>query len=406
VIPTGNGSPHADACLPAEAWAAALASLPGMFPGRLARLLTRWSAAEAWERVAAGSWFEAFTEPGPDDEPTLLGDADVDPPAGRPRSPGWLRRSASVWQGEARSLDVADCWFRYRQAGVGVAVCGSPAMPTALADDMEPPAVVFTLGDPGAVRGPMVAIVGTRSATRYGLDVAAELGAQLAEAGVVVVSGLAQGIDASAHRGVLGANGAPPVAVVGSGVDVIYPRANAALWRAVGERGLVLSESPLGARPERWRFPARNRMIAALADAVVVVESHPTGGSLLTVNEAQRRAVPVLAVPGPIRSSASAGANRLLADGATPVCDVGDVLVCLDLSPASRRAAVDRRAEPPSEAWQVLDAMAWQPASTEMLALRAGLPLPELATTLSQLQADGWIAVRDGWYERISAAGT
>src|SRR5262249_38747100 len=154
-----------------------------------------------------------------------------------------------------------------------------------------------------------------------GIDVAFELGRDLAAAGVAVVSGLAVGIDASAHAGALHAATSPPIAVVGSGLDVIYPRRNAVLWREVERRGLVLSQAPLGALPEKWRFPARNRLIAALADAVVVVESGTTGGSLHTVTEAVRRDRVVYAVPGPVRSDASAGTNRLLADGAVPACD-------------------------------------------------------------------------------------
>src|SRR5439155_3892513 len=129
------------------------------------------------------------------------------------------------------------------------------------------------------------------------------------------------GIDGAAHRGALDAGadgGAPPIGVVGSGLDVIYPKAHAGLWDAVARAGVLLSEAPLGAAPEPWRFPARNRIIAALGSVVVVVESREQGGSLHTVSEASRRNVPVMAVPGPVRSAASTGTNVLPAAGQWP----------------------------------------------------------------------------------------
>jgi DNA processing protein len=151
---------------------------------------------------------------------------------------------------------------------------------------------------------------------------------------VLVVSGLALGIDGAAHRGALSEPGASPVAVVGSGLDVIYPRGNADLWRQIADQGTILSEAPLGGGPEPWRFPARNRIIAALADVIVVVESKATGGSMITVDEGIRRGRPVLAVPGSLRNPAAAGTNLLISEGCAPVCAIDDVLVALDLATA------------------------------------------------------------------------
>jgi DNA processing protein len=245
-----------------------------------------------------------------------------------------------------------------------------------------------------------VAVVGTRRCTRYGREVAAELGEGLAAAGVAVVSGLALGIDAAAHVGAL-RGGAPPIAVVGCGLDVVYPRANRGLWQQVAATGVVLGEWPLGVAPVAWRFPARNRLIAALADVVVVVESHDRGGSLSTVAEAARRDRPVMAVPGPVRSPASAGANRLLADGCAPVCGLDDVLVALGLSPGRRRPARERRPAPDADGAVVLDALGWQAASLEQLAVRTGLRIGALVVALERLRVLGWIDARDGWFERI-----
>jgi DNA processing protein len=347
-----------------DAYAVALASLD-LGPSRLRRLLDDFAPEAGWQQVVDGQF-----------------DVSVD-----------ARRRASA-------TDVADLWARHRASGLGICRRGAAAYPEVFDDDPEPPPVVFFAGDLDVLGGPRVAIVGTRRCTRYGRDVAVELGRGLASAGVAVVSGLALGIDAAAHVGALGA-GAPPIAVVGSGLDVAYPPANRALWARVAQEGVVLSEAALGAAPVAWRFPARNRLIAALADVVVVVESHERGGSLSTVTEATKRDRPVLAVPGPIRSPASAGTNRLLADGCAPVCGLDDVLVALGLSPGRRRPAVERRPRPDPVGAAVLDALGWQPANLEQLALRTGLGIGPLVVALEGLRSAGWVDGRAGWFERI-----
>jgi DNA processing protein len=286
---------------------------------------------------------------------------------------------------------------------VGVAVLGAAGYPDALAADIEPPVVLFHRGRLDVLPGPRVCIVGTRRCTRYGLDLAHELGRDLSAEGVRVVSGLALGIDGSAHRGALASDGAPPIGVVGSGLDVVYPRRHARLWADVEARGVVLSEAPLGARPERWRFPSRNRVLAALADVVVVVESHDRGGSLHTVDSALERDRPVMAVPGPVRSPASAGCNRLIAEGLHVARDAGDVLTLLGLTAAAdQRRTVDPRPEPAAGDRQVLEAVGWQPVALEQIAIGTGRPLGELAAALERLAAAGWVAVNGAWYERVA----
>ncbi|MGH9246725.1 MAG: DNA-processing protein DprA [Acidimicrobiales bacterium] len=370
--------------LPPEAWAVALASLPEMGPTRLAAALSAWSPARAWPVVAGGR-------------------AHRHPAVARTMTPNPTALAAD-WARAAGSIDVALTWRRHVELGVGVVLHRGAAYPPALVDDPDPPAILCHRGDPDLVVGPRVAIVGTRRCSRYGRDVALELGRDLAAAGVVVISGLALGIDAAAHEGALaaGADATAPAAVVGSGLDVIYPRANARLWRRVEERGVVFSEAPLGGAPMRWRFPARNRIIAGLADVVVVVESHAAGGSLLTVGEAIRRDRPVLAVPGPVRSSASAGTNALLADGAGPARDVTDVLVALGLSPGATRATREVRAPPDPDDRGLLEAIGWQPAGLEQLSVRTGRDLGSVAVALERLLAEGWVAERGGWWERVA----
>ena len=370
------------AALPPEAWSAALCGLPAMGPTRLRALLGRWSPQTAWGHVIACTW---------------LRDHRVVAAAGRGAA-----RYADVWSAASRETDVARVWEKHVERKIGVMALDSAAYPRALVDDLEPPAVLFARGDPNVIAGPRVAIVGTRDASRYGIDLAFELGRDLAGAGVAIVSGLAIGIDGAAHAGTLASETAPPIAVVGSGLDVVYPRQHESLWREVERRGVVLSEAPLGAPPERWRFPARNRIIAALADVVVVVESREMGGSMHTVAEAMRRGRPVFAAPGSIRSATSSGTNRLLRDGAQVLCDAGDVLVALGLSAALVRTVLDARAAPSAGDAALLELIGWSPVSLDGLAVRTGRGLGELAVALDRLQQGGWLVERGGWYEQVA----
>ena len=286
-------------------------------------------------------------------------------------------------------------------AGVTTLLPTDPRYPERLRADHEHPAVLFAQGDLAALGDVRVAIVGTRRCTGAGAGFARELGRDLTEAGVGVVSGLALGIDGAAHRGVL-ESGGRPIGVVGSGLDVVYPARHRELWGQVRDEGVLLSEAPLGSRPAPWRFPARNRVIAALSHLVVVVESHAAGGSLLTVKEAADRDIPVMAVPGSVRNPASAGTNRLIADGCAPALDTTDVLVALGLSVAARASEGDPRPAPDGHGRTVLAAFDWEPATLEHLAVRTGFPLPELALALESLLAAGWVQAAGGWYERVA----
>lgn len=178
---------------------------------------------------------------------------------------------------------------------------------------------------------PSVAVVGTRRCTRYGLRLAEQFGAVISESGWVTISGLARGIDTAAHRGAIDGGGRG-VAVLGSGIDVCYPSENEALYkRLVTQGGAVVSEYGPGVPPDRWRFPARNRIIAALADATVVVESAVTGGALITARLAAEIGRPVFAVPGDVDRPFSEGCNRLIRDGANPVLGPSDLVEELSL---------------------------------------------------------------------------
>ena len=358
--------------------AAALASLPRSTPRRLHRLLGERDPVEVWEEVVRGDVASAAA----DDE---------------------LRE---FWRAHARDTDLAAVAAELEALDARVTTAASPNHPPPLADDIDPAPVVFRRGrmpDPSA---PAVAIVGTRRCTPTGRSVSMELGSGLAAAGVTVVSGLALGIDGAAHRGALAADGAPVVGVVGSGMDVVYPRGNRDLWDAVSTSGTLLTEAPLGAEPEGWRFPARNRLLAALADVVVVVESKRAGGSMHTVEEAIRRAVTVMAVPGSVRNPAAAGTNLLLAEGCPPACSTEDVLVALGLATARASTATGSAgaAEPARHAGgagldplqqRLLDLLDDGPVSLDTLVLRAGAPVQAVLVAAEGLERHGLLA-RDG----------
>ncbi len=248
-----------------------------------------------------------------------------------------------------------------------------------------------------------MAIVGARRCTNYGVTAAKRFGRQLAEAGIAVVSGLASGIDGAAHEGALAAlDGAPPIGVVGTGLDCVYPRRHRDLWRRVAEAGCLISEWPAGTGAEPWRFPLRNRLIAALADVVLVVEAHPDSGTRHTVDAAIERNRPVLAVPGPIDSSASSGANQLLREGCSPACEVDDVLMALGLESSSGGALIDRRPPPDPVDDGILAVLDWTPTSLESLMTRTGRPLPHLVASLHRLRDNGWAGSSDGCWFRTA----
>ncbi|MCY3619594.1 MAG: DNA-processing protein DprA [Acidimicrobiaceae bacterium] len=353
--------------------AAALASLPRATPRRLERLLGRRDPAKVWEKVERGEMAK------------------------------WVAADDlhDVWRDHACGTDLEALRSRLESLDAWVTTPASAQHPFTITYDIDPAPVLFRRGRMPDPTAPAVAIVGTRRCTPTGRSVAMELGSGLAAAGITVVSGLALGIDGAAHRGALAADGAPVVGVVGSGLDVPYPRGNLDLWDAVADTGTLLGEAPLGAEPEGWRFPARNRLLAALADVVVVVESKRAGGSMHTVEEAIRREVTVMAVPGSVRNPAAAGTNLLLSEGCAPACSTDDVLVALGLATAgAARGAVarDRRIDLDSlDSLQqrLLELLDDGPVSLDVLVLRAAAPVPDVLVAADGLEHLGLLA-RDG----------
>lgn len=282
----------------------------------------------------------------------------------------------------AADLLAARCWACCRH---------DQRYPNGLRDAADAPWALIGRGDPALLEQlepeACVTVVGARRASTYGREVAHELARELAATGLLVVSGLAFGIDACAHRGALDAG--RTVAVLGCGADVAYPTAHRSLWRQIDERGLILSELPPGTGPWRWTFPARNRIMAALAGMTVVVEAAQRSGSLITADLAADLGRDLGAVPGPVNSRGSAGANDLLAGGACLVRNAQDVLDAM-LGPGVRRAERSGpRLEP--ELTAVLAAVEGGEESCDAIAAQLDLSGAEVASALAALEALGYV---------------
>jgi DNA processing protein len=254
----------------------------------------------------------------------------------------------------------------------------------------DPPRRLYVRGgDEDVLARPAVAVVGARACSAYGAQVARRLGRELAVGGLVVVSGLARGIDGEAHRGALEAGGLT-LAVLGCGIDRDYPAAHAELARRIRERGLVVSEYEPGVEPAPWRFPARNRIIAGLCEATAVVEARERSGALITADLALEEGRDVFAVPGEITSALSVGTNALLKLGAAPCTSAQDVLELFGL------ASADRAAPTVSEpAGKVLAAL---PAAADELVHATGLAAQAVAVALAELELAGLACEGDGLY--------
>jgi len=304
-----------------------------------------------------------------------------------------LTRIAALPEGRLlEELMLAECWACCRHTEL---------YPESLRDAADAPWVLIGRGSPALLDDldlvEAVTIVGARRATSYGREIARELGRELAAAGMVVVSGLAFGIDACAHRGAL--DSGRTIAVLGCGPDVAYPASNRSLWRRICESGAVISELPPGATPWRWTFPARNRIMAALAGMTVVVEAAARSGSLITTDLAADLGRDLGAVPGPVTSRASAGPNGLLASGAHVVRDAHDVLDAM-LGPG-RRQVEPKAPQLEPELAIALAALEAGHSSCDAVATATGLSAPAAAAALARLELLGYVTCSSlGTYSR------
>jgi DNA processing protein len=299
-----------------------------------------------------------------------------------------------------RSFDAARYLAGLRERGFRFVGRSDEGYPPRLRELHDPPPGLFLRGraDVEVLGLPAVAIVGARACSSYGAQVARLLGRDLAAAGLVVVSGLARGVDGEAHRGALEAGGLT-VAVLGCGIDRDYPAAHAQLAARVAETGLVLSEYAPGVEPAPWRFPARNRVIAGLAAATVIVEARERSGALITADFALESGREVFAVPGEITSSLSAGTNALLQLGATPLTSAADVPEALGIAVADAPAP-----EVGKDAAVVLRLLADRPAGADELTRTTGLDAATVATALAELELTGAVVEAEGLFRGVRPA--
>lgn len=305
-----------------------------------------------------------------------------------------------------RAVDLALQWLQ--APGHHIIALGDPGYPRLLLEIADPPPVLYCRGRSELLNCPSLSVVGSRNATAQGAENAESFSASFSAAGLTIVSGLAQGIDAAAHRGGLRGPGST-IAVLGTGVDIVYPRTNAALADEIAARGLLLSEYPLGMKALAHHFPRRNRLISGLTQGCLVIEAALASGSLITARAAAEQGREVFAVPGSIHSPLSKGCHALIKSGAKLVESAEDVLSELQAfrrsgAPAGKRtvrpdhAGMDDGKEP------LLAHMGFDPVDVDALCLRSGLPADQIAAQLLQLELEGRItALPGGLYQRVSS---
>lgn len=306
--------------------------------------------------------------------------------------------SEPVAKAVARAMEWA------AQPGQHIVTLADEHYPRMLLETADPPAVLYCAGRLELLARPALAIVGSRNATAQGARDAASFAAALAGAGLTIVSGLALGIDAAAHRGAVETE-ASTIAVLGCGIDVLYPSANARLGELIRARGLLLSEFALGTAPAAHNFPRRNRLISGLSRGCLVIEAALASGSLITARSAAEQGREVFAIPGSIHAPLSKGCHALIKAGAKLVESAEDVLSELGGAPnigsagrgGPQLAAAAGAAEP------LLDHMGYAPVDLDSLCLRAGLPAERIATELLRLELAGRIAsLPGGLYQRLN----
>jgi len=303
--------------------------------------------------------------------------------------------SPAVNQAVSRALE----WMR--RPGHHLVTLADEGYPKALLEIPDPPAVLYGIGRPELLQRPSVAIVGSRNASAQGERNAESFAQSLSDAGLVIVSGLAVGIDAAAHRGGL-AGAASTIAVLGTGVDVIYPRRNAQLAGLIAERGLLLSEFPLGTGALAHNFPRRNRLISGLAKGCLVVEAALASGSLITARTAADQGRDVFAIPGSIHSPLSKGCHALIKSGAKLVDSADDVLGELSGFRPSGYASTTLAQSTSAPNGGLLSHMGHDPVDVDSLCQRAGLSAEQVSSELLRLELDGRVAaLPGGLYQRL-----
>ena len=313
-------------------------------------------------------------------------------PAGELRAAGLGPAAVSAIATVRGRVDPQEEMDRLARLGVQPLTWHDPAYPQLLRNIYDPPPVLFAKGSLGPPDERLVTVVGTRNPTAYGREAAHHLAADLARNGVTIASGLARGIDAAAHRSAL-EQGGRTLAVLGSGLDIVYPPEHVGLAEQIARSGAVLSEYPMGTRPDSRHFPRRNRLLSGLSMGILVVEAGEGSGALWTVRHALEQGREVFCVPGSIYSPASKVTNQLIQEGAKLVTQVEDVLEELNLSMlASEQLPLPGlpATEEPEEA-ALLGALEFEPQHVDDLSRRCGLPIPVVTSTLALLEIKGLV---------------
>jgi DNA processing protein len=306
------------------------------------------------------------------------------------RTAGLDRRSVEALAAARGGIDLDQVLRRLEQAGVTVLTWESPDYPVNLRNIAQPPPVLYVRGQLTPADEWAVALVGTRQASAYGREVTRELATALAASGVTVVSGLARGIDIVGHRAALEAGGRT-VAVLGSGLDQIYPAEHQPTATAIAKAGAVVSDYPLGTPPDAANFPPRNRLISGLAKGVVVVEADERSGALITATFAAEQGREVFAVPGSIRAPTCRGPNKLIQQGAKVVLSATDILEELNLVMVTEHQQV-RAALPADETeTRVLACLAGEPVHVDELGAQLNLPIAQVSSALALMELKGLV---------------
>lgn len=288
------------------------------------------------------------------------------------------------------SIDLDLIWEQLQAKGISVLIQTDDAYPRRLREIEQPPPVIYQLGELTEGDEWAVAVVGTRRVTAYGRQVAEEIAGTLARNGITVVSGLARGVDSISHQAALNAGGRT-VAVLGSGVDRIYPPENRNLAEQIIQHGALISDYPPGTPPEASNFPPRNRLISGLSLAVVVVEAGGTSGALITASFAADQGRDVFAVPGNITSPGSKGTNRLIRDGAAPLLNPEQVLEALELTMVAEQRTA--RVVLPADAVeaQLFEALGSEPLHIDEIRTRTEIPIEKVTASLALMELKGMV---------------
>ncbi len=316
-------------------------------------------------------------------------------PADELRRAGLDRRSLQNLLAARSSVDLDEQLRRVERAGVRVLTWESDEYPPLLREISEPPPVLYVRGAFTAADAWAIAVVGTRRASVYGKEVTRRLTSALARSGITIVSGLARGIDGVAHRAALDAGGRT-IAVLGCGIDHIYPPEHRSLAREIAARGVLVSDYPLGTPPEGRNFPPRNRIISGLSLGVLVTEAGRRSGALITADFAADQGRDVFAVPGSILAHGSVGTNNLIRDGAKPVLKPEDILEELNLTMVPEYTAARETLPADETEAAILRHLSAEPLHVDELRQQVGLPIAQVTSTLALLELKGLVRAVGG----------